>query len=470
MNSAEAYNRCVEALIWALSRLEVQAESHHVEQVADFIVRPMTGPWRYFHTPQHIFEVGGYTGSLTSTTDPIEVLAALFHDLVYVQVDGSINFNLSHFITPFVREVDGKLWIRPTLDLPVDRNFELVLLIFGFEPDSALNPYGGQNEFLSAVVAVKILEPWVPPPQLAAIAAAIEATVPFRATAGEQSVSEALEQRLLVANQRFGFGWIAEQVQQVVKQAARVANRDLEGFAHFSPAHFLANTWNLLPETNHNLVHTGVYRVSDYRLALHKMEGFMQAVRPEVIFRHYLDEPDTAIYQQLLQRAAYNLEVARLYLMTKVVAIALLEALSWRLGADVPLSVMMGELKKGEHAEGHRLEDFLVALPTVHHPHTPLEHEVYELLVLGRAKSRTENDLQESPLAAFLVRAIGFDAIRQHRVLTQQWLTNALPLETFLLGFEPELVEAIVAALDQLFEARRKSICSFYPSIRVVRK
>ncbi len=34
----------------------------------------MTREWRYFHTPNHIFEVG-------SSQDAIEVLAALFHDL-----------------------------------------------------------------------------------------------------------------------------------------------------------------------------------------------------------------------------------------------------------------------------------------------------------------------------------------------------------------------------------------------------
>ncbi|HZX00624.1 MAG TPA: hypothetical protein VFF45_00105 [Bacilli bacterium] len=55
----------------------------------------MTGPWRYFHTPNHIFEVGG-------TDDPIEVLAALFHDIVYVQVDRGIQFNVAHFLTPFI--------------------------------------------------------------------------------------------------------------------------------------------------------------------------------------------------------------------------------------------------------------------------------------------------------------------------------------------------------------------------------
>ncbi|MEO6861985.1 MAG: hypothetical protein ABI180_10715 [Microcoleus sp.] len=51
----------------------------------------MIGPGRFFHTPEHIFHVGG-------NEEAIEVLAALFHDIVYLQVDRSINFNIEDFI------------------------------------------------------------------------------------------------------------------------------------------------------------------------------------------------------------------------------------------------------------------------------------------------------------------------------------------------------------------------------------
>ena len=52
----------------------------------------MIGPWRFFHNPEHIFDVRG-------DEDAIEVIAALFHDIVYVQVDHSINFNVRYYIT-----------------------------------------------------------------------------------------------------------------------------------------------------------------------------------------------------------------------------------------------------------------------------------------------------------------------------------------------------------------------------------
>ena len=106
MNCEQEYTQCFERLTWACDRLGVEVESDRLSEVAQLIVQPMTGTWRLFHTPQHIFDVGGQD-------DAIEVLAALFHDLVYVQVDLSVNFNLSYYISPFSQELDGKLQIRP---------------------------------------------------------------------------------------------------------------------------------------------------------------------------------------------------------------------------------------------------------------------------------------------------------------------------------------------------------------------
>lgn len=98
MNFEQEYQKCLDKLVWATNHLQVEVSQTKLEQIAELIVQPMTGPWRYFHTPDHIFEVGG-------STDPIEVLAALFHDLVYVQVDQSVNFNLAYYISGLIKEV-----------------------------------------------------------------------------------------------------------------------------------------------------------------------------------------------------------------------------------------------------------------------------------------------------------------------------------------------------------------------------
>ncbi|MFS8120717.1 MAG: hypothetical protein ACMG55_19860, partial [Microcoleus sp.] len=127
IDSKEAYLQCLEKLIWAIDRLNVEVEPMELARIAALIVQPMTGPWRFFHTPEHIFEVGG-------NEDAIEVMAALFHDIVYVQVDRSINFNVSYYITPVTKEVNKQLKIRDRSELSADATFEMVMLVFGFVP------------------------------------------------------------------------------------------------------------------------------------------------------------------------------------------------------------------------------------------------------------------------------------------------------------------------------------------------
>jgi hypothetical protein len=113
MDRTQAYQRCLEKLIWATDNLKLEIQPSQLADIAELIVQPMIGPWRFFHTLQHIFEVGG-------NEDAIEVLAALFHDIVYVQVDSSINFNLSYYIAPFSKELKGYLVIREADELPTD--------------------------------------------------------------------------------------------------------------------------------------------------------------------------------------------------------------------------------------------------------------------------------------------------------------------------------------------------------------
>ena len=78
MNFEYEHKRCLEKLNWATNQPQIEVEPKKLAEITELVVQPMTGPWRYFHTPNHIYEVGG-------SQDAIEVLAALFHDVVYVQ-------------------------------------------------------------------------------------------------------------------------------------------------------------------------------------------------------------------------------------------------------------------------------------------------------------------------------------------------------------------------------------------------
>jgi hypothetical protein len=468
MDDRKAYDQCVRTLETAFLALDISVPAGLVIEIAELIVEPMTGPWRFFHTPEHIFEVGGQLvsqleGSVGAVLpDPIEMLAALFHDLVYVQVDHSIGFNLSYHLAPWVQARRGKLVIREQTNAAQASLLSLVMGVFAFQAGMELDPYGGQNEFLSALVAAKILAPWLSGAQLLKVLACIEATIPFRRPQRGESVSEGLYRRLQGVNDSFQLELGAAELYEVVQKAVRVSNRDVGSFAHASSAHFLANTWNLIPETNHSIVVTSAYRVCDYRRAIQKMECFMQILYPDLIFRRFGDEPSPEVHAELLQQAQHNLDVARLYLGTKLVAIALIEALSLSVGVDVPLSAMMGEVCQAG-AAALRLERFLPTyLVPEHHPKTGLEVEVMELLVRGRAKASHDADLDQSPLAAFLVKAMGFEEIRHHRLQALRWFDGEIDGAQFLGGLPSTVVMATADALVKLFETRKSAIANFH--------
>ncbi|MBE9123139.1 hypothetical protein IQ269_20630 [Tychonema sp. LEGE 07199] len=461
MDSKEAYLQCLEKLIWAIDRLNAEVEPTELARIAELIVQPMTGSWRFFHTPEHIFEVGG-------KEDAIEVLAALFHDIVYVQVDRSINFNVSYYITPVTKEVNKQLQIREQSELSADPTFEMVMQVFGFVPGEVLNPFSGQNEFLSALVAAKALEPFLKREQLLQIAACIEATIPFRPADGKVTVSQRLYDRLQAINILFNLSLTDEEMRETIKKAVRISNRDVISFSHQSSAHFLANTWNLLPETNHNLTCCGFYTVRDYRIAILKMEGFLSYLQPEVIFRQFEGCPDDRTYQRWETTARYNLEIAKLYLGCKLAAIALLEALSSSLGIDVSLAMMMGELPD-RTVGGVRLESFFPEIEKPYNPKNSLESEVLNLLENGRAKSNSKSDLEHSPLATFVVKIVGFDEMRYQCDRAKELFKQNLEADEFITDFNPIVIKIVVDSILQLFESRKSTIYRHYQIISELR-
>jgi hypothetical protein len=449
MNFERDKEQCLEKLEWAMSQLQIDVDKRELERITALIVQTMTGPWRYFHTPDHIFEVGG-------SANAIEVLAALFHDLVYVQVDQSVNFNLTFYIAPFVKEVKEHLYIRDAEDLPPDRLFDLVIGTFGFKPGQQLSPFAGQNEFLSALVCALVLCPLLDEKLLLQIVTCIEATIPFRPEKDGLHAGEHLYLRIQETNKKLNIGLSETELIESVQRAVRMANRDVGSFANPSSARFLDNTWSLLPETNHNLKNPSSYTVNEYRVALQKMAGFMNFLKPDLVFQQFKGEPNDQEFYNKLDRADRNIKIARLYLASKLFTMALLEALSRRFGRNIPLSTIMGELNPlGLPIE--KLEDFLPDVPNRHPLTGETEQEVFDLLSKGRF-SDSPYDIKNSPLTTLIVNIIGFDKIRELLDRSKAFFKDEISGEDFLDNCDPEVVEIITDSLSKLFDSRKVAL------------
>ncbi|MEG4104947.1 hypothetical protein [Microcoleus sp. S13_C5] len=442
--------RCLDGLVSSIDQLGGRVDIPKLEQIAELIIQAMRGPWRSFHTSEHIFEVGG-------SVDPIEVLAALFHDLVYVQVDQGVSFNISSALCPFVKEVRSQLVIRDETELPDDAMYQLVASVFGFIPGKTLSSFAGQNEFLSAVIAAKSLEPFLPPSTIAEITACIEATIPFRPVSPSGlSAIELLHQRLVSINRDFNMEWNPAKIVEIVKRAVRLANRDVENFASPNSSNFLDNTWNLMPETNHELTNVNSYTVAGYRKSLQKMEGFLKFLKPELVFQQFMQEPDDETYANLIARTRKNIEVAKLYFGVKLITIAILEALSYRLGRDIPLSTMMGELRTPGFKTSV-LEDYLPNRQSAYPLETQLQREVLYLLEIGR-NQESRYDIKNSPVSTFIIKSIGFAETENLLKKAQEFFADPTSSEEFLSYCAPDVIETISSGVMKLFESRKTAL------------
>jgi hypothetical protein len=139
-------HRIIAAFQSAFEALGVAAKPLDLERVSVLVHGAMSGRARLFHRSEHIFEVAA------GTRDPIETLAILYHDVVYVQVDGA----LPPAVTPLIGralQIDGATYRIAALEEAEDEVAHLVFQVFGVGAGQTLSPSSGLSELLSALVS-----------------------------------------------------------------------------------------------------------------------------------------------------------------------------------------------------------------------------------------------------------------------------------------------------------------------------
>ncbi len=428
---AGTVHRSIQLLQTALGELGARMPLPDVEHIAILINQAMTAEARSFHTPEHVF-------NLVDPGNPYMTLAALFHDLVYYQIDLGFIPQIAEALGPSIEPWDGGLRLKPGVQ-GNDRQLLICMEVFDVKEGQKLAPFGGMNEFLSALVMARKLGGVVKEADLLLAAACIEMTIPFRPrNAAGRTPAERLSVRLQAANGNLGLGLSDGNLEQAVGWAARFANRDVANFADHDVTKFLDNTWKLLPETNPSLRTLGVYSIKSYRVALQKMEGFLCSLDPTTIFAQYKGAPPDDEYHQMQRRGARNVSTACEYLGIKLLTAAILEALADISGGDAPVSLFMGDI--GATQQGSRLEDYLPE----DKPATGLrvEKTLHDLLAFGRA-SASSFDLQNSPLSLFIYMHLGTEGFHKLRVVARQAFDGTLAPRAFLDALPGDMISVI---------------------------
>jgi hypothetical protein len=434
-------NHLIHLIHQALSELHKQPVMADVERLAIDIHRAMDTPRRAYHTSRHVLEV-------CQSASPLMALAALYHDIAYHHLDDGFPAEHGEFLAPMlVREADKFI-----LHLPAEAG-ELTrqcAAVFGFSVGQILPPFAGINEFASALIATRCLEPYLSRPELLAIQACIEATIPFR----DNACAEALLSRLQAANDTFALGCADAEIRGMVRAAIALSNRDVNGFAASDPGIFLTDTWLLIEESNATLGGKGVYSVQDYRGALARMEGCLALLNPDNIFHRFDHVPSANDFAELCRTAGNNIAFARRYLDAKLATFAIIEALALQTGGDCPVSMLLGHIRHSAE-NPMRIEDFL--------PKPPLHHDIdgHFLHVLDRGrKERPIHDLTRSPLTAYVYCHLGDSAMQALFDRAKQLFAGTMTPTDFLRQVKPELRDALIRGCARISLSRRDALLS----------
>jgi hypothetical protein len=441
-------HRTIGLLHGALQGFGLDPDAAAVEKIGVMVNRAMSAQQRSFHTPEHIFD-------LTDPRDPHITLAALFHDLVYFQVDKGFSEDIGDLLEPYIAiDADG---VSLRKDIPeADRSFAGCAAVFGFAPGDRLSPFGGLNEFLSALVMDILLEGTVSDENLLIATACIEATIPFRPpTEDGRRPPQLLEERLKRTNEQFRLGLSPRQVEEAVIAAVCFANRDVQNFSEEDVARFLDNTWKLLPESNPALRLRGLFTIGNYAVALLKMHGFLRMLRAETVFHHFNGYPDDGEYRRLLELTTRNLTIGHRYLGIKLISAGILHALAQLSGGDAPVAFFMGDINAADSRS--ELAGHLPQKPGDCGRSDDESDDLYRLLAYGRA-SESRFDLQHSPLSLFVYQCLTDEQLDTAITAAKEMFEDARTPEAFLSDLPGDIVRDIARAAAQLAFTRRDTL------------
>lgn len=438
----------------AFQQLNISLDNSQYEHLSLLIYGAMVDSRkRIFHTPVHINKV------CKDLKSPLQLLAGLFHDIIYYQIDGGFPSQLRKLIANYTEIKEQDVFIKR--DVPKDILFELCLDVFHFERGQKLLIFSGLNEFLSALAAVKTLEKYLTVKDLLCIIACIEATIPFRMENEEGLTNlEQLEVSLKAIRDKHQIYIKEEEIVQFVKLAAELANYDVENFADTDVGRFLDNTWRLLPETNDALWTSDVYSLSSYRKALMKMEMFLSYLNPDSVFHQYKGVPTPEAFEQIRRQAHQNLAIAREYMGAKLISIAIVEAFAVCTGGDAPISMFIGDIRNaGIYEDIARAEDFLPAVKVSEH--LQYDPSVLKLLEFGRA-SDLNFDMQNAPISYFIYASAGAGKMKEYLSHARQMFDEKISAEEFLNKIDKPIFSAIARACAEITITRRDILQRFF--------
>lgn len=390
---------CTESVIPVLEEIVVDCinllqptvgiDKEEAAAVSKLVYDSMSTSGRVYHAMQHVFDISA------DMKDPILVLSALFHDVIYYTIDKEFSEEQESRLRDILQPETQPLTL---VDEIKDDLMAKVTSLYGFTPGHEI-PKVGTNEFLSGVIGVRVLSKWLSFSQLMEIAACIEATIPFRPVIDGKSPMDRLYDRLKLVCPDETEEWLVA----TVRKAATTANFDLCSFDSDDRDFFLDSSWKLIPERRPALMREDCPLVEwrDELLGLQGGTKFLLGVIPR-IFQSFRDSPSASEIAEKQRKTNENLQIVSHYANVRILEAMVLVGVLEAMGEDPAsfphrscLSIDIPGLSTSN------IDDL-----------TPAEQEIRHWLVVGRRASFNW-DPAASPLGAYLFDNLGIEGISE---------------------------------------------------------
>lgn len=433
----------------AFEDLDIQMQDTDIEELSLLVYNQLSSAKRQFHNTKHVLKV------CEPLKNPLEVIAALFHDIIYYQVDSKIP---SQHLENIKSLVDLENTHEPKIreDFPNDKWFSFCLDIFNYETGKIIS-ISGMNELLSAYIASLVLSPFLNDIQTITVIVAIECTIPFRVSNGNGLTHfEGLEIIIKKACENHDIEITEEEIIKVIKSGINLANSDVENFGDRDTKIFLDNTWALISESNQHIssVKSYAYSIRSYREALMRMEKFLNFLNPASVFHTYQGVPERKFYNKINRYAHKNIDIARQYLGAKLLSMAIVEAIAIETGGDAPMALFMGEARDEENYIP-RAEDFL---PTLNLSNETTINPIVLKVLQDTRSSELNFDMKHSPLSAHIYKILGMEKTQEYLEYAKEMFDEKITAKEFLEKIDRQIVSDFCQAFYSIAITRQKAL------------
>ncbi len=449
--SISIINRYVQLLADAFHALGEPIDLTELELLATIVHNAMENNRRHYHNSKHVFD-------LCQDMSPVQTISAVFHDVVYYQIDGDYPLLAKPYLEDVIELDTQNNVMLLSAFAQQDALVKLCADIFGFKVKQSLSVFAGFNEFLSAVLACRLLHKHLDTAQLIQVVTCIEATIPFRGNSpdGTNCMQQLAHRLKTVCQQKQLFDQASQLdsfIRETMQHAVLFSNQDVAGFAEANPAEFLSATWQLIDESNAPLKPVNFYTLQQYRIALGRMEKFLSTLDYKRIFHHYEDVPGKSMLAKYESNAQNNLSFASQYIRAKICSVAIVEAIALETGGDCPISLFLGDIRCYDGIPD-RIEKFLPS-KIQHHPE--LNEVLLNILVGGRSKD-SKNDLTASPLTAYFYQIVGHSGLISTFEYAEQMFSQQLTPIQFLQLCDKFLVQSIIQGCKKIAISRANKL------------